>query len=131
VTGAAADGKKIKSKELDIWKQGIGFMPCPLLLWQGCSFLHPALQLEEKLMRRGQENAVLPSQLLHLRDDDSHMRFLVGTSSACSVFPHQFYEKPSGGGLTEPRQAAHCQLGRETSLCFFQWQAYPHDIPFG
>ncbi len=99
-------------------------MPSTLALWQGRPFLHPAVFLGGKLGSRGQINAMLPGQLLHLCDELSKRRFLVDTGAVFSVFPHRSKGAPSGPSLRGPDGRPIACWGEKQLSVSFSGQAF-------
>jgi hypothetical protein len=70
-----------------------------LEIWRGRLFLRAALQLAGKGRCRGQLNAVVPGELLHLTDSLTGRSFLVDTGASFSIFPHLSADPGSGPAL--------------------------------
>jgi hypothetical protein len=54
------------------------------------------------LSRRGRLNAIAPSKLVHIKEQLSERRFLVGMGAAYNIFPHHSSDPPTGPHLTGP-----------------------------
>ncbi len=68
---------------------------------------------------RGQLNAVIPGEFLHLTDDISGRRFLVDTGALYSIYPHSSAEAPTGPPLRSPGgQAKPCWGEKQLEICF-------------
>jgi hypothetical protein len=88
--------------------------------------LRAALQLAGKRRCRGQLNAVVPGELLHLTDSLTGCRFLVNTGASFSIFPHLSSDPGSGPALRSPSgEAIPClgekKLAVEFSGRRFEW----------
>ena len=75
---------------------------------------------------RGQLNAVVPGELLHLTDGLTGRRFLVDTGASFSIFPHHSADPGSGPALRSPSgEAIPCwgekKLAVEFSGRRFEW----------
>ncbi len=75
---------------------------------------------------RGQLNAVVPGQLLHLTDELSARQFLVDTGASYSIFPHTASDPATGPLLKGPGgQSIACWGEKQVEVVFlgrrFQW----------
>ena len=80
-----------------------------------------------KLGFRGLVNAVPPCQLVYVMDQLSNKRFLVDTSAAYSILPHQSSGQPTGPHLAGPDgHPLACWGDKPVQLvldgCPFQWK---------
>ena len=85
------------------------------------------LQMAGKLGFRGLVNAVPPCQLVYVMDQLSNKRFLVDTSAAFSILPHQSSGQPTGPHLAGPDgHPLACWGDKPVQLvldgCPFQWK---------